>query len=120
MSGRVRSFRAAWAGLMHAARTQRNFQIELGAAALALALTWWLGAQPWPIVLAIALVLGLELVNTALEAVVDLTSPNRNDSARVAKDCAAAAVLVAALGSMIVGVAVLGPPLLARLAGGGT
>jgi diacylglycerol kinase len=54
-------------------------------------------------------------VNTALEAVVDLASPDLHPLAKVGKDVAAAAVLVGALTAVLVGLLVLGPPLLARL-----
>ena len=78
---------------------------------LALALAVWLRAPLAPIALACALVLALELVNTAVEAVVDLVSPKPHPLAGVAKDAAAAAVLLASLGAVVVGLAVLGPPL---------
>jgi diacylglycerol kinase len=61
------------------------------------------------IVLAVALVLGLELVNTAIEALVDLVSPEHHPLARAAKDAAAGAVLVGAAGALVVGVLVFWP-----------
>ena len=106
-----RSAGFAWAGIAHSYRTQPNFRIETWAAVLALALTVWLRAPLAPIALACALVLALELVNTAVEAVVDLVSPEPHPLAGVAKDAAAAAVLLASLGAVVVGLAVLGPPL---------
>ncbi|MHA0033574.1 diacylglycerol kinase [Deinococcus sp. PESE-13] len=106
-----RSAGFAWAGIAHSYRTQPNFRIETWAAVLALALTGWLRAPLAPIALACALVLALELVNTAVEAVVDLVSPEPHPLAGVAKDAAAAAVLLASLGAVVVGLAVLGPPL---------
>ncbi len=68
-------------------------------------------ARPYllAIVLAIALVISLELLNTAIEAVVDLYSPAEHPLAKAAKDCAAAAVLVAALAAVVVGVLVFVP-----------
>ena len=106
-----RSAGFAWAGVVHSYRTQANFRIETWAAALALALTLWLRAPLAPVALACALVLALELVNTALEAVVDLISPESHPLAKVAKDAAAAAVLLASCGALVVGLSVLGPPL---------
>lgn len=106
-----RSAGFAWAGIAHSYRTQPNFRIETWAAVLALALAVWLRAPLAPIALACALVLALELVNTAVEAVVDLVSPKPHPLAGVAKDAAAAAVLLASLGAVVVGLAVLGPPL---------
>jgi len=59
-----------------------------------------------------------EFLNTALEAVVDLASPSHHPLAAVGKDVGAAAVLVAALASILIGGLILGPPLWARLFGG--
>ncbi|MFC4639296.1 diacylglycerol kinase [Deinococcus hohokamensis] len=112
-----RSAGFAWAGLQHVYRSQANFRIEVWAALLALALTWWLGVPPAPVLLSCALVLGLELLNTAVEAVVDLASPGVHPLAKVAKDAAAAAVLLGSLGALGVGLYVLLPPLLRRLLG---
>lgn len=106
-----RSAGFAWAGIAHSYRTQPNFRIETWAAALALVLALWLRAPLAPVALACALVLALELVNTAVEAVVDLVSPEHHPLAKVAKDAAAAAVLLASVGAVVVGLAVLGPPL---------
>ncbi|GAA5512087.1 undecaprenol kinase [Deinococcus carri] len=111
----VRSAGFAWAGVSQAYRTQANFRIEVWAGVLAVALALLLRAPLAPILLACALVLGLELVNTALEAVVDLVSPELHPLAKVAKDAAAGAVLVASVGALLVGLAVLGPPLLRAL-----
>ena len=65
-----------------------------------------LGADLVPVLLCCALVLTLELVNTALEALVDLVSPTYHPLARIAKDAAAGAVLIAGVGSLAVGAAV--------------
>ena len=78
----------------------------------------WLGigALEWAvIVLAIAIVWTAEFINTALEAVVDLASPQHHPLARVGKDVGAASVLIAALSSIVIGLLILGPPLWARL-----
>ncbi|GGO39610.1 diacylglycerol kinase [Deinococcus humi] len=106
-----RSAGFAWEGLRHAYRSQANFRIEVWAGVLALTVTILLRAPLAPIALACALVLALELVNTALEAVVDLASPELHPLAKVAKDAAAGAVLVASAGALAVGVAVLMPPI---------
>jgi diacylglycerol kinase len=75
-----------------------------------------LGRLEWAIILVtIAVVWMAEFVNTALEAVVDLASPDLHPLAKVGKDVAAAAVLVGALTAVLVGLLVLGPPLWARL-----
>ncbi|GAA5531705.1 diacylglycerol kinase [Deinococcus aluminii] len=108
----IRSAGFAWAGIAHAYRTQTNFRIEVWLGALAVTLALLLQAPLAPILLSCALVLSLELVNTALEAVVDLASPGFHPLAKAAKDGAAGAVLVASLGALLVGLVVLGPPLL--------
>jgi diacylglycerol kinase (ATP) len=81
---------------------------------VALGAAWWLGAPLSPIVLACALVISLELVNTAVEAVVDLVSPEPHPLAGVAKDVAAGAVLAASLFALGVALVELLPRLLAR------
>ena len=66
--------------------------------------------------LTIALVMGMELLNTALESVVDLTVKNSyHELAKIAKDCAAGAVLVSAIASVLVAGSLLLPPLLALI-----
>ena len=70
----------------------------------------------WAILLTmIALVFHAEIINTALEAIVDKVSPEFHPLAKVAKDCAAGAVLVTALAAVIVGLLIFGPKLLALL-----
>lgn len=112
-----RSAAFAWAGVAHAYRTQANFRIEVACGVLACALAVALHAPLAPIVLCCALVLSLELVNTALEALTDLASPALHPLAKIAKDAAAGAVLVASLGALVVGAVVLGTALW-RLFGG--
>lgn len=113
----LRSAGFAWAGVRHAYRTQANFRVELVSAALAVAFSLWLRVPPAPVLLACALVLSLELVNTALEAVVDLVSPEFHVLAKIAKDAAAAAVLLASLGALGVAAFTLLPALWERLFG---
>ena len=112
------SFKHAGEGLCYAVRTQRNFRIHLAATALVLALGTWLGlpGSSWAILaLTIGMVLVTEMMNTAAEALVDLASPDYHPLAKLVKDVAAGAVLVVALTSVVVGLIVLGPPLLALL-----
>jgi diacylglycerol kinase (ATP) len=71
-----------------------------------------LKAQNWAfIIIAIAMVWTAEFINTALEAVVDLASPEQHELAKVGKDVGAAAVLIAAGSAAIIGFLILGPPL---------
>jgi len=114
------AFRHAFAGWRHALQTQRNARIHAAASAAVAGLALWLrlGWPEWALLtLAVGMVWMAEALNTALEAVVDLASPDEHPLARVGKDVGAAAVLVAALTAAGVGILILGPPLLARLTG---
>lgn len=115
---RARSFRYAFSGWWYVIRTQRNAWIHALVSIAVLIIGIWLqlSAHDWAvIVLAIAMVWTAEFVNTALEAVVDLASPQQHFLARVGKDVGAAAVLIAAAASFIIGLLIIGPPLLERL-----
>ena len=113
------SFRYAFQGLVDAFASQRNFRIHVVTGSVVFALGLWLQLSVdrlAVLVLTVAAVLVLELLNTATEAVVDLTVGRRfHPLARIAKDCAAAAVLVAALSSLMIALLLLVPPLLVRL-----
>ncbi len=100
---------------MYCIRTQRNFRIELGMAVVALSLSLWLKTGIATIVACIVSVLVLEMLNTAIEAVVDLVTEEYHPLARIAKDVAAGAVLVASLGAALIGAVTLIPPLLEKL-----
>lgn len=110
-----RSFRFAFAGLRTAWRTQPNLRLELLVGVAAVLLAAWLQTGLVAVLLCCAVVLPLELLNSALEAAVDLAAPERHPLAERAKDLAAAAVLTAAVAAVLVGLAALGPALLARL-----
>lgn len=113
---RRRSFGFALAGIDHAWRTQPHMRLHAGLALLALTLAWALSLTPpeWAVLLAmITLVLVLELLNTAVEAAVDLASPDYHPLAKVAKDVTAGAVLVAAIGAVLIAVALFVPRLIA-------
>ena len=109
------SFKYAWAGISYSFQTQRNFRIHVSVCALAIALSVFLHLQAVEIAvigITSGLVLALELLNTAIESVVDLTvKQTYHDLAKIAKDCAAGAVLVSALVAMLVAGTLLLPPL---------
>lgn len=101
-----RSFHYALAGIVYCVRTQPNFRIHLIVAALVMMATLLLRLDRLyviAIVLAIAFVLTLELLNTAIEAIVDLVSPQIHPLAKVAKDAAAGAVFLGTVAAVIVG-----------------
>jgi diacylglycerol kinase len=104
--------------MAHVLRTQRNAWIHAVMTLLVVVLGVWLRVPwaQWPaLLLAVALVWMAEFINSALEAIVDLASPERHPLARVGKDVGAAAVLIAALAAAAVGLIILLPPLMARL-----
>ncbi|MEM7724759.1 MAG: diacylglycerol kinase [Cyanobacteria bacterium P01_A01_bin.45] len=109
------SFRYAWAGITYAFRSQRNFRIHVTVCALAVALALFLHLSSVEIAIigiTSGLVLALELLNTALESLVDLTvKQTYHELAKVAKDCAAGAVLISALVALFVAVTLIAPPL---------
>ncbi len=115
---RIASFRYAFHGWSHVLRTQRNAWIHSGIATAVFIVGLWIGLPPrdWAvIILTIAMVFASEFLNTAIEAVVDLASPDKHPLAKIGKDVGAAAVLVAAIASVLVGLLILGPPLWLKL-----
>ena len=108
------SFRYAFAGLRYLLWTQRNAKIHtaIGLAAIALGVVLRLDRYEWlTLTLTIAIVLAAEGVNTALEAVVDLASPNYHPLAKIVKDVGAGTVLLTALAAVIVGLLLFLPHL---------
>jgi len=100
------SFSYAFSGIKTALRNEPNIRIHLVLALLASILAFFLNFSPteW-IILAftIAFVLILELINTTLETIVDIVSPEATEQAKLAKDVSAAAVFISALLSIIIG-----------------
>ncbi|NJN76649.1 MAG: diacylglycerol kinase family protein [Synechococcaceae cyanobacterium RL_1_2] len=111
------SFLYAWSGITYSFTTQRNFKIHtfIGSTAIVLGVLLKITAIEMGIVaLTISLVLVLELVNTALESVVDLTvKQSYHDLAKIAKDCAAGAVLISAMTALFVAGLIFLPPIVA-------
>ena len=108
------SLRAALAGVAYTLRTQPNAWIELAALSAVGVAGWWFGisALEWGLLgLTVAVVLALEAVNTAIEAVVDLISPGYHPLAKIAKDAAAGAMIFAVLGSIAVAASIFMPRL---------
>ena len=115
---RARSFRYAISGWWFVIRTQRNAWIHAVVSVIVVAVCIWLqlSSRDWAVIVAaITMVWMAEFLNTALEAVVDLASPQKTHLARVGKDVGAAAVLIAAICAAVIGFLILGPPLLTRI-----
>jgi diacylglycerol kinase (ATP) len=99
-------------GILHAARTQRHLQFHLAAAFAVLLFSFSVGVDKYEfalIALVILLVIVAEMVNSALEAAVDLAVQDYRELARKAKDVAAGAVLIAAVGALVIAYLILGP-----------
>jgi len=112
---RLASFRYAWRGIVVLFLSQPNARIHLAATLLVIAGGWYfqLSQGEWiAIVLAISGVLAAEAGNTAIEFIVDLVSPMHHDLAGKAKDVAAAAVLLMAIGAAIVGILIFSPKII--------
>lgn len=108
----TRAFRCAASGVRYAFTSQRNLKIQGAIGLLAVVLGFALGISQseWlAIVLCIMVVATAEIINTAIESVVDLATDTWHPLARAAKDAAAGAVLVASAGSVVIGVIVFAP-----------
>jgi diacylglycerol kinase (ATP) len=115
IKSRLKAFEHAFSGWWFVIRTQRNAWIHMVVSIVVILMSFILRLNPssWALILlAIAMVWIAEFLNTALEAVVDLASNHQqHELARVGKDVGAAAVLIAAITSVIIGLLILGPPL---------
>jgi diacylglycerol kinase len=115
---RIASFGHAFRGWWYVLRTQKNAWVHAFATVSVILVAAWLGLPPrdWAVLaLVISMVWTAEVLNTSIEAVVDLASPVHHPLAKVGKDVGAAAVLIAALASVVVGLLILGPPLWQKL-----
>jgi diacylglycerol kinase (ATP) len=104
------SFNYAFEGVIHALRTQRNLRIHFAIAAGVLVLAFVYNVTRLELIalmIAIAFVLIAEMVNSAVEATIDLSTPSFDPLAKIAKDLAAGAVLIAAANAVAVGYLVL-------------
>ena len=120
ITSRIAAFGHAFRGWAYVLQTQHNAWIHSLIATLVILVGLWLGlpTRDWAVlVLAIAMVFTAEFINTSIEAVVDLASPTHHPLAKVGKDVGAAAVLIAAISSVVIGLLVLGPLLWQRLQG---
>ena len=117
---RVESLGYALAGWLYMLRHQKNTRIMSVASVLVFVVALWLQIDTtgWAIlIVAVTVVWMAEFLNAAVEAVVNLASPDFHPMAKVAKDVAAASVLLGAVASALIGLLILGPPLLAKLTG---
>lgn len=100
------AFKNAFLGILYCVSHERNMKIHVVAAVLAGSLAWWLNLDRYEIailLLTVASVLVAEMMNTVVEAIVDRVSPEFHPLAKIAKDVAAGAVLIAAVTSLFIG-----------------
>ncbi len=110
MSAFFKSFSYAFKGLVFSLK-QRNMKVIFISAILTVlaALFLKVNSNDWCILLiCIGLVMALEMMNSAIEGIVDLVSPQQNEKAGQIKDMAAGAVLIASIVSFIIGILILG------------
>ena len=116
----IKSFGYAFEGIGETFRVGLNFKVQLGFAVLAIVLGIAFAITPveWvAIAICIGMVLGGECVNTAVEAIVDLASPDYHELAKRAKDCAAGGVLICSFASVAVAALIFLPRIVALFTG---
>jgi diacylglycerol kinase (ATP) len=114
---RVASLSYALAGWLYMLRRQKNTRLQAVASIAVFVFALWLQIDfvRWAIlILTVSSVWMAEFVNAAVEAVVNMVSPDYHPMAKVAKDVAAAAVLLGVVASVLIGLLILGPALLAK------
>lgn len=108
----IRSFKYAFAGLFHAIKYNRNLKIDLVIALIIIAFSIFFHVNSYEKVIlgiTILLVISSEMINTAIEEMVNLITNEHQKEAKIAKDVAAGMVLVTAIGSVIVGILIFAP-----------
>ena len=117
-TGRIRSYKYAFVGIWTMLKSQHNAWVHACATVAVVAAGLVFGVTPaewcW-LVLAIMAVWAAEALNTAFEFLADVASPEFHPTVKHSKDVAAGAVLIAAMGSVIIGLIVLGPHVLALI-----
>ncbi len=112
IKGRIRSFKYAFVGIWTMLKSQQNAWIHAFATVAVILAGFVLGISPaewcW-LVLAIIAVWMAEALNTAIEFLADVASPEFHPLVKKAKDVAAGAVLISAIGALVIGIIVLGP-----------
>jgi len=112
LAGRISSLKYAFKGIARVVKTQVNMRIHLLASIIVVAAAWYLriAANHWCIlILTISLVFAVEMLNTAVEFLCDAVTKEQNKYIAAAKDIGAAAVLVTAIASVIIGVIIFLP-----------
>lgn len=111
----INSFKYAFTGIKGAFKTERNMKIHFSVMLLVIisGILFKISITEWLICIScFALVIGAEMFNTAIEKVVDLASPEKNELAKLAKDVSAGGVLIFAIGSAIIGALIFIPKII--------
>lgn len=111
----IKSFSYAIEGIVTALKRERNMRIHFTMAIFAIVLSFVLDiskGERTAVILSISTVIGAELINTSIEALVDLVTEDFKPLAKIAKDTAAGAVLVTAIGAFLVGIVVFLDPVI--------
>lgn len=109
------SFKCAFVGIAHAFKYNQNIKIHFLTAIIVVILSIFFRVNPFEMGILgvmILLVIASEMINTAIEEMANLITKEHREEARIAKDVAAGMVLIAALGSVIVGILIFGPHIL--------
>ena len=115
ITDRASSFRFAFAGLAAFVRSEHNAWIHLAAAlaVIALGFTVQISSGEWiSVIICMALVFTAEILNTAIEKIMDHLSPKRHPAVKLIKDMAAGAVLIAATAAVVIALIIFIPKLL--------
>lgn len=102
----INSFKYAWEGIVSSFKTERNMKIHILVMLIVILAGIWLKLSgfEWLIcVLLFAVVISSELFNTAIETIVDMVMPYKNEKAKLAKDVSAGAVLIVAIAAVVIG-----------------
>ena len=111
----VNSFKYAIQGIIASFQTERNMKLHVLAMILVILLGFIvkLSRLEWEIcIILFAMIISGELFNTAIETTVDIAMPQKNEKAKLAKDVSAGAVLIIAIGSLIIGIIIFMPKLM--------
>lgn len=110
----IGSFANALRGIKYAAKEQ-NFRMQLIISVIVIFFSLYFDLKIWEklvLVLMIVLILVLEILNTVFERVTDILEPRIHPYAKIIKDMMAAAVLISAVGSVIIGILIFGPKMI--------
>ena len=116
----INSFKYAGEGIINSFKTERNMKIHVFIMICVIVLGFFLNINKieWSIcILLFVLVIAGELFNTAIETIVDMITPHKNEKAKLAKDVAAGGVLVLAIGAAIIGLLIFVPKMFALFVG---